>query len=306
MVKFTLILILILYGNLFSQTVPKPERERTYDVRHISMSLSFDWDQKMVKGDVTTTIVPLIDGMTSFEVDAVAFDIENISVLEIPLRYEYDGKKITIYTPQPVNSTDTFGYTVKYTCKPQRGLYFRYPTELNPSMGYQIWTQGQSEDNKYWLPIYDYPNDKTTTEMYVTVDDKFVTLSNGYLESSYASAGILGGTTWHWVQDKPHPTYLIMLGVGEWEIIRDEADGIEVLSYVDKDKLEMGEYAVRNTAEMMRFFNERFGYKYPWANYKQVIVKDFIYGGMENTTATVLNERVYYDPEIENDYGADG
>lgn len=306
MKKFTLIFMLFLSIKSYSQTVPAPERERTYDVQHISMNISLDWEQKMVIGDVSTTIVPLSDGMTSFQVDAVAFDIESISVLEIPLRYEYDGKKITIFTPEPVNSTDTFGYTVKYTCKPQRGLYFRYPSELNPSMGYQVWTQGQSEDNKYWLPIYDYPNDKTTTEMYVTVDDKYVTLSNGFLESSYASAGIMGGTTWHWVQDKPHPTYLIMLGVGEWEIIQDEADGIEVLSYVDEDKLEMGEYAVRNTAEMMRFFNERFGYRYPWANYKQVIVKDFIYGGMENTTATVLNERVYYDPEIENDYGADG
>ncbi|MCB0721622.1 MAG: M1 family metallopeptidase [Ignavibacteriae bacterium] len=301
--KFILIVILIIAGNLYSQTIPEPERERTYDVKHISMNISFDWDQKMVIGGVTTTISPLSNGMTSFDVDAIAFDIKSVRVLDIPLDYTYDGKKITIQLPQPLNTTDTFGYTVEYTCTPQRGLYFIYPTELNPSLPYQIWTQGESENNKYWLPIYDYPNDKTTTEMYIAVDDKFTTLSNGYLDSVYA--GVNGKTTYHWIQDKPHSTYLIMLGVGEWDIVKDYADGLEVMSYVDKDRLSDGEYAVRNTAEMVKLFNDKFGYIYPWANYKQVIVKDFIYGGMENTTATVLNERTYYDPDIENDYGAD-
>lgn len=302
---YTLIFLTILTSNCLAQSIPEPERIRTYDVRHISMNISFDWDKKMVIGDVTTKIVPLSDGMTSFEVDAVAFDIESIMVLDIPLKYDYDGKKITIYTPEPMNTTDTFGYTVKYTCIPQRGLYFVYPTELNPSLPYQIWTQGQSENNRYWIPVYDYPNDKTTTEMFITVDSKFTTISNGYLESSYASAGANGGITYHWVQDQPHSTYLIMLGVGEWDIIKDEADGIEVMTYVDKNKRDIGEYAARNTGEMMRMFNDRFGYRYPWANYKQVIVNEYIHGGMENTTATVLNERVYYSPEIEDDYGAD-
>ena len=283
MKKYTLILFLILFSNAFSQTVPKPERERTYDVQHISMNISFDWDQKMVIGDVTTTIVPLADGMTSFEVDAAAFDIESIMVMDIPLDYNYDGKKIKINLPQPINTTDTFGYTVRYTCKPQRGLYFIYPSELNPLMPYEIWTQGEGEDNHYWLPIYDYPNDKTTTEMYITVPDSFVTVSNGYLESSYASAGLNGGTTYHSVQDKPHSTYLIMLGVGPWDIVKDNADGIDVLSYVDKDKFEKAKYSVRNTADMVKLFNDKFNYRYPWANYKQIIVKDFIYGGMENT-----------------------
>lgn len=271
---------------------------------------------KKVIGMVTTTIAPLSNGMTSFEVDAIAFDIigiERVSnsnfdgvpqkLMDLPLRYDYDGKKIEIYLPESINKDDSFEYVVMYSCKPQRGLYFIYPTELNPSLPYQIWTQGESENNKYWLPIYDYPNDKTTTEMYITVDDKFTTLSNGCLDSVYAGAD--GKTTYHWIQDKPHSTYLIMLGVGEWDIVKDYADGLEVMSYVDKDRLSDGEYAVRNTAEMVKLFNDKFGYIYPWANYKQVIVKDFIYGGMENTTATVLNERTYYDPDIENDYGAD-
>ncbi|MCB0724612.1 MAG: M1 family metallopeptidase [Ignavibacteriae bacterium] len=316
MSKFILIVILIIAGNLYSQTIPEPERERTYDVKHISMDLRFNWDEKKVIGMVTTTIAPLSNGMTSFEVDAIAFDIigiERVSnsnfdgvpqkLMDLPLRYDYDGKKIEIYLPESINKDDSFEYVVMYSCKPQRGLYFIYPTELNPSLPYQIWTQGESENNKYWLPIYDYPNDKTTTEMYITVDDKFTTLSNGCLDSVYAGAD--GKTTYHWIQDKPHSTYLIMLGVGEWDIVKDYADGLEVMSYVDKDRLSDGEYAVRNTAEMVKLFNDKFGYIYPWANYKQVIVKDFIYGGMENTTATVLNERTYYDPDIENDYGAD-
>ena len=135
MKKYTLILFLILFSNAFSQTVPKPERERTYDVQHISMNISFDWDQKMVIGDVTTTIVPLADGMTSFEVDAAAFDIESIMVMDIPLDYNYDGKKIKINLPQPINTTDTFGYTVRYTCNPSVVcISFTRPNSIRPCL----------------------------------------------------------------------------------------------------------------------------------------------------------------------------
>jgi aminopeptidase N len=260
---------------------------------------------KKVIGECTTTIVPLADGFSEFEVDAVAF--KNLYVKDASgsnLSYDYDGKKIKIKLPSAYSAGDTIRYTINYDCQPQRGLYFVYPTELNPSNPYQVWTQGQGEDNKHWIPIYDYPNDKATSEIYINVDEKFTTVSNGYLDYTKAESGIMGKTD-HWVQDKPHPSYLIMLAVGEFRAVNDEGDGIPIISYGWKDREEESKYSFRNTPAMMKVYNERFGYKYPWANYKQVIVKDFIYGGMENTAATVLNERTYYTPEVETDYSSD-
>jgi len=97
-----------------------------------------------------------------------------------------------------------------------------------------------------------------------------------------------------------------MLGAGDYHIVKDNKANIPIESYVYQNKQNEGEYSFRNTGAMLELFNEYFNYPYPWVNYKQIVVKDFIYGGMENTTATVLNERSYYTPEIENDYSSDG
>jgi len=306
MKKITIIFFLLLTACAYSQYVPSPERVRTYDVQHISINVSFDWDEKKVIGECETTIIPLSDGFTEFEVDAVAFEISSVrDENNEAIEYEYDGKQILMKLKKSLSLEDTIVYTVNYTCKPQKGLYFIYPTELNPSLPYQIWTQGQGADNKHWIPIYDYPNDKTTSEMYVTTKRGIETLSNGYLvsrEKIYDTDKKID----HWAIDKPHPTYLIMVAVGDFDIIKDNYEGIPIHSYIDKNKRETGEFSFRNTNKMMRMFSERFGYEYPWSKYAQVVVADFIYGGMENTTATVLNRRSYYTPEIQDDYSAEG
>lgn len=301
---FTCIVLLISSISL-SQEKNAPERVRTYDVQHIKMNINIDWDKKMVIGVVETKIVPLADGFKEFEVDAVAMNVNSITDKNgKKLPYDYDDKKLTIMLPSSYTPQDTIIYTVDYNCVPQSGLYFVYPQELTPSYPNQIWTQGEGEDNRYWIPLYDYPNDKTTTEMFVTVETKYQTLSNGYLVSQ-TPAGVDKYTA-HWIQDKPHSTYLIMLAVGDFDITQDAWNDIPVQSYVFPERLGEGLYSFRNTAQMMKLFSEKFGVVYPWAKYAQITVKDFIYGGMENTSATVLNERAYYSPEIEKNYSAEG
>jgi aminopeptidase N len=306
MKKIIIIFFLLLTSYAYSQYILPPERVRTYDVQHININISFDWDEKKVIGECETSIVPLSDGFTEFEVDAVAFNISSVrDENNEDMEYDYDGEKIVVKLEKSLSPEDTIVYTVNYTCKSQRGLYFIYPTELNPSLPYQIWTQGQRADNKHWIPIYDYPNDKATLDVYITTKRDFETLSNGCLEYSKKIEGTNEKID-HWVLDKPHPSYLIMLAVGEFDIIEDYYEGIPIQSYVHKDKREVAEYSFRNTRDMVRMFSELFDYKYPWCKYGQVVVSDFIYGGMENTTATVLNERSYYTKELEDDYSAEG
>ena len=303
----TLILSLfILTASLsFAQEKNAPERVRTYDVQHIKMNINIDWENKSIAGVVETKIVPLSNGFKEFEVDAYYLNVNYILGPDGKrLPYDYDDKKLTIILPNTYTTNDTITYTVDYNCQPQSGLYFVYPQELTPSYTNQIWSQGEGEDNRYWLPVYDYPNDKATTEMFVTVENKYQTLSNGYLESR-TPVGIDKYTA-HWVQDKPHSSYLIMLGVGEYHIIEDNWNGIQVQSYVYPDRIKDGEFSFRNTSQMTKLFSEKYGVDYPWAKYAQITVKDFIYGGMENTTATVLNERSYYTQDIEKDYSAEG
>ncbi|MDQ3019700.1 MAG: M1 family metallopeptidase [Bacteroidota bacterium] len=303
------ILNVVITIQLHSQvkpTVPAPERIRFYDVQHIKVNVSFDWENKTVAGDVMTTITPLENNLSEFEVDAVALKINHIrDEKNDDLNFDYDGKMIKIKLNKNYTPADTITYSVNYSCKPEKGLYFIYPTELNPSLPYQIWTQGEQNDHRHWIPLYDYPNDKTTFEMYVTVDKKLKTLSNGYLNYS----GKIPDTDKrqdHWVMDKPNSTYLIMLAVGDFNVIEDKVNNLPVQSYVDQNvSLDDAKYSFRNTIKMAEVFSDKFQYRYPWNKYAQVVVEDYIYGGMENTTATVLNKRALYSPEIENDYSSD-
>lgn len=294
--------LFIFLSSSISQTVPEPERVRTYDVLHYKINVTPDISQKKITGTVIGQLIPLDNNFDILELDGVALKIFSVKVNGQEVNsYTNTGKKIEIMLDKVYNTNDTITYEISYECFPQRGFYFVHPTELDPSHPYQFWTQGEGEDNKHWIPIYDYPNDKSTSEIYVTTDDNFKTISNGFLTETLVS-GLVGKKTDHWVMDKPHVSYLIMLGGGDYHIFEEHFEHLPVQSYIDKNKIAEGEYSFRRTDDMVGLFNNKFGVWYPWANYKQVVVKDFVYGGMENTTATVLNERAYFDQHVEDHY----
>lgn len=305
MKNLVIISSLILNVNVIAQsrlTPPEPERFRTYDVKHIDVKVKIDLNRKEVEGNAKTTISPINNGIIEFETDAVAFRINHIRDYKgNDLKYDYDGQKIKIFTEE-IKPGDSLIYEVDYVCNPQRGMHFIYPDEFNPSLPYQVWTQGEAEYNKHWMPLYDYPNDKTTFEISIITDKKYQTLSNGYLNFS----SDIEGTNLkedHWVMDKPNSTYLIMIAVGEFNVKEENYLGIPVQSYAGINiNPEDVEYTFRNTSEMLNVFSEFFGYAYPWNKYSQIVVEEFIHGGMENTTATVLSKRLIVDEDIEKNY----
>jgi aminopeptidase N len=283
----------------------------------MKIEVSLDLEKKTVDGKVTTSIRSIVDRLTSFKVDAVGMNIKSVKgwfhrATDDPklaedfadIKYSYDNKELTIDLGEfGIGKNFPYKYQVEYsTTDPERGLYFIQPTELFPDKPYQVWSQGEGEDNRYWFPCYDYPNDQQTTEMFVSVDSKYQTLSNGLLKSK--TAGSDGTTTWHWVVDKPHVSYLVMVAAGSWDVIEDSWNGIPILSYVPPGKKDMGFKSFERTADMMRFFSEKIGFNYPWQRFLQVAVEDFIYGGMENTGAIVYYSGVVYDDKTPPDYTA--
>jgi aminopeptidase N len=294
------------------------ERKRTYDVEHIKIDVKLDLEKKTLEGKVTTLIRPLVERLSSFKVDAVDIDIKSVKewyhlATDDPelaerfadIKYDYDNKEIIIYPSFPIAKNYPFKYQVEYsTTDPEKGMYFISPDSLFPDKPLQVWTQGEGEDNRYWLPCYDYPNDKAETETYITIDSKYITLSNGSLIETKDNSD--GTKTWHWKLNHPHSSYLIMIAAGEFDIIEDSWNNIPVYSYVPVGKKDEALKSFNLTADMMKFFSEYIGYTYPWERYSQVVVKDFIYGGMENTSATVLYEGSIYDDRTPPDYTATG
>lgn len=306
----TLLLAFFVFG-IFLYTASSQDfgrRERTYDVQHIKIDVKFEESQKKVIGKVTTTIKAMRPQFKDFRVDAVAMTINKVTgENRSQLHFDYDSSKLTIHLDKPCPADAMITYSVEYECIPTRGLYFIQPDASFPRDPNQIWTQGQGEDNRFWMPCYDFPNDKATSEVIMTVRDSYTTLSNGYLKRVVENKKEKT-KTWHWVMDKPHSSYLIMLAAGEFEIYRDQYGKIPVESYYYKWQTPSDvKRTYSTTAAIVKFFSQKIGVEYPWVKYAQIPVANFMYGGMENTTATVMNDkRMVVDARAALDYSPDG
>lgn len=293
-----------------TSTLPSPNwtRSHDYDVQHYRIQISFDWKQKSVAGETTITLRPFLSNFRELELDAGEMVIQSV-VLEAgnkakKLDFRYDGKeKLRVALDRPYRASEEVKVSITYSAQPRRGLTFITPNENDPERPYQIWSQGEAETNHYWFPCYDYPNDFATTETIVTVEDKYQVIGNGTLlgvkrDSARKTA------TYHWKMNEPHATYLTSIIVGEFAEIKQDYAGIPIISYVPKDRLGDARLSFNKIAEMMRFFSEKTGVKYPFVKYAQTAVRGYP-GGMENISATTLGDAFIYDERALLDQSAD-
>jgi aminopeptidase N len=308
---FILVCSLILFLQTLTYSQENPERIKTYQVLHIKIEVKLDLIKKTVEGVTTTTIVPLKNNFKSFEVDAAGMEIKKIGLIKhsnskfTVLEYDYNKKEINVHLKHSYGLKDTLIYTVSYsTHDPESGMYFISPDSLFPDKPCQVWTQGEGEENHYWFPCYDFPNNKATTETIITIDSNYITLSNGQLLSVKTNSD--GTKTWDWAEDIPYSSYLVMLAAGKLDVIEDKYDNVPVYSYVPEGEKDIAFKSFDKTADMVRYFTDITGFSYPWGRYSQIVVKDFIYGGMENVSATVLTDASIYDDKAAPDYSAYG
>jgi aminopeptidase N len=285
------------------------ERERTYDVLHYGLDLLIDEREKEVEGTVTIRLVPLTR-FSSFQLDAGPMEIRGIRRLRsglppVALRHTLRGNALHIYLPQQLTTNDTLSVAIRYACKPAAGMYFVQPDDEYPLKPLQVWTQGEEEMNHFWFPCYDYPNDMASVDLRVTVNENHLAISNGALvEETHDTTRHT--RTFVWYSPKPFSSYLISLVVGRYAKIEEWYKNIPVQYYV---YLEQKEHAMRSfgkTVDMMRFYAEQIGVDYPWQKYAQVVVSDFMYGGMENVSATTLTDKTIHSARAQLDQSSDG
>ena len=171
-----------------------------------------------------------------------------------------------------------------------RVCFLSTPRGEDPNKPQQIWTQGETEWNSKWFPTIDKPNERCTQEMYITVEDKFKTLSNGVLVNSIKNED--GTRTDFWKMAQPHAPYLFMIAVGEFAVVQDKWEGIPLDYYVEPEYERSARAIFGNTVEMLDFFSSKLGIKYPWAKYAQIVVRDYVSGAMENTTSVIFGDFV--------------
>lgn len=263
------------------------EPDKSYHVLHYDIRISIDERKKTVTGLVTTTLVPYPPALATLAFDAEEMAIHRVMLNGRDLHYEVRPATLLISLDHPYSYRDTLSVTIEYSCRPRRGLYFVQPDSGYPDKPWQIWSQGEDMDNHFWFPCYDFPNDKATSELTVTLPAKYTTLSNGTLVSVTENRN-QKTRTFHWKEGKPHSSYLIMLAAGEYTVLRDRVGPLPLEYYVYPGQVEDARACFSQTPRMIRFFSEKIGFPYPWEKYAQVLIRDFVVGGMENTSATSL------------------
>jgi len=293
---FLLVAILSFFAGSGLRADEPYARSRDYDLQHSKIALRFDLAQKKVIGDVTHSVSILRDGTAKIVLDSVGLTIHSVSVNKSAAKFETTADKLIIPLKTTAKAGEKFEINIRYDGKPSKGMYFILPDKDYPDRPKQIWTQGESEDTRYYLPTYDYPNDRLTTETILTVPASWVTVSNGKL-ISVTEAG-KGLKTWDWKESVPSSTYLITVVAGEFEEVKDSWRGIPLTYYAPKGRGDRLPVNYGRTPEMMDLFVRKFGVEYPWEKYAQVMVDDFVAGGMENSSATTNNSGSLVDPKL--------
>jgi aminopeptidase N len=272
---------------------PHYNPDRPGQVEHIFLDLNLDIPRQSYHGSCSIRLSPIRNDIDRLTLDAVNLNIQSVEIDEVAQNFDYDGEQLTIELSQPTQVGKRLLIAIAYSVeKPQRGIYFIQPDSHYPHKPIQVWTQGEDEDSRFWFPCFDYPGQLSTSEIRVRVPKNFIAISNGELIETREDGD---DKIYHWSQQQVHPTYLMTLAVGDFAEIRDEWQGKPVTYYVEKGREADAQRTMGKTPRMIEFLSAKYGYAYPFPKYAQVCVSDFIFGGMENTSTTLLTDRCLLD-----------
>lgn len=271
-------------GTVHAERVPK------YDLQHQVNTVRFDWSRHAVVGTTTLTIAGLPDAspLSSVAIDAGDMTFKRVATGSTTLKYDYDGHTLTVRLASPLRAGQKTSITIDYDgVNRTRGAYFRPAQHI-------VWTQGETEDNHYWVPTYDFPNDKETWEFFIWTAKNERALSNGRLAGSRAVGDSI---EWHWVLDKPASTYLMTTVVGNYTVLQDKPwRNVSVGYWTYPDSVNAAWRGFARTPQAIDVFSRKTGVPYPWNKYDQIVIPQFQYGGMENVTATSQNDAEILHP----------
>lgn len=305
------------YDSTAMAEAPTPPYQRTYtrdwDLLDTKLWVSFDWEKERMNGKALLRLKPYWYPSSILVLDAKGFDIHSIRQVNetnTHLTYSYpDSFKLNINLNQAYSRHDTLDIVIEYTAKPNelpqpsainlssiasggdKGLYFINADESDPTRPRQLWTQGETEASSCWFPTIDAPNERTTQEMFITIEEDFLTISNGMLTDQKHNGD--GTRTDHWVMSQPHAPYLFMMAAGPFAKVEDKWRNIPVDYYVDSAYARYAKDVFGHTPEMLEYFSTILGVDYVWPKYAQVVVHDFVSGAMENTSATIHYDQLH-------------
>jgi len=271
--------------------------DRGFSVKHLRLELWIDFGSRRIRGIEELRLSRSDGGEGWVKLDACELEVLKVTSDGAPTDWHYDGQLLSV----KVRGTEPV-VAVEYRASPRKGLHFVGPDRANPGRGLQCWSQGETEYNRYWMVLLDHPSVKHTSELIVHVPKGFVAVSNGDL----VRHEVVGDEeVWHWLMDRPHSPYLISVAAGEFELIEERHNGILLQYYIPRGWRDKAHLSFSKTPKVIDFLSSYLNHPYPYRKYAQVVVHEFIFGGMENTTATTLTDLTLHDELAHEEFSSD-
>jgi aminopeptidase N len=274
-----------------------------YRFHNTLIKLNFNFPKGAVYGDVTNVISPKANGLKTVAFNSVGLRFSSVTVNGAPARFNVTTDHLYVNLAKPANAASTLAIEMKYSVTPVRGIYVIRPDKYYPNYQPEIWSQGEAEDNRLWLPTWDEPNQKTPVEQIITVQNGWHVQANGHLKSYKANAS---GSTWDWIEPAPISTYLIAFSAGPYTKFHTLMQTTPVDFFTSQADVPWGPLCFGRTNQMVAYFQKIIGVPYPWEKYDQTTVERFTAGGMENASATTQTELAIHPPQYDLERSCDG
>ncbi len=279
MKKYIILLLFTLYT--FGQ------QSKNVDFKSVSGEILLNIKKKTVKGLVKFEF-KVLNEIDSLKIDAKEMQFSNVRLNNKTINTLVDSKTHFIL-PKHLKK-GIYKLSFVYDVKPKQALYI---SDTIASDDLQIWTQGQGKETSNWFPSFDDVNEKLVFKLTVNFNPEFEVISNGILTAKEQKDG---NTRWIYEMQNPMSSYLLMLAIGKYEkrsFISNS--GVPIELYCPKKQENKLESTYKDSKLIFDFLESEIGIKYPWEIYTQVPVRDFMYAGMENTTATVFSNKYVVD-----------
>ncbi|MFV8364137.1 M1 family metallopeptidase [Flavobacterium sp. ZT3P35] len=274
------------YLFFFISTFTFAQQTQFVDFKTVQGKITVNSIEKIVFGDVNYDF-DVLKSIDTIKIDAQNMEFSDFKLNGKPVNYSNTQKQLQIIFPFKQGKNNL---TFHYLAKPKQTLYF-IGSESNDNV--QIWTQGQGKYTSHWFPSFDDVNEKVVFNLNVVYYKDYQVISNGILKFKSTLDGL---SVWQYQMQKPMSSYLLMLAIGKFEKTSQKSkSGISLEMYLEKKDATKFEPTYRNSKRMFDFLEKEIGVKFPWGIYKQAPVRDFLYAGMENTSATLFNTRYVVD-----------
>ena len=280
-----IVIFLLLVQSMSAQIQDK------VDFLHAQVWIEPEPVENRIHGTVTYRF-EVIKDVDSVYLDAVNMDFSKVFIDGKKMDYVYDGKKITIKTD--LKKGGQHDLSLAYVAKPKQTVYFLGWDDAVQN-NEQVWTQGQGKYTSHWLPSFDDMTEKVEFDLKITLEQAYTVITNGKLIKKEPLPDS-NGYTWQFDMEKPMSSYLVGFAIGNYnKKTVESSSAIPIELYYEPTDVEKVEPTYRYTEAIFDFLETEIGVPYPWQDYKQVPVQDFLYAGMENTTCTIFSNQYVVD-----------